>query len=231
MAAIAIVGAVAAFALTRTSDEPSAAGEAHTVTLDAAQRTTVTVFTPPPSTGTVTNTQDPAPAPPDTTPTPTPTPEPEQGRLIIGARYSFRIPAGWVTEASGVYNAARKPTENSFTRSKWRASGDGDVTIAIDYTTDFRGTVANAAGGVRDGYDKGPDFRERSFGPVTLGDGREVWRWQYVDGSAPDCVERVDYFMSGCDTGFALIGSAPARRFAQLEPLFEEAVTSLRPRC
>jgi len=84
---------------------------------------------------------------------------------------------------------------------------------------------------VRDGYIKGPGFRERSFGPVTLGDGREIWRWQYLDRPAPDRVERVDYFLSGCDNGYALIAAAPARRFAQLAALFEAAVASLRPRC
>jgi hypothetical protein len=196
-----------------------------TVTRDAAQGPkTVTVFTPSPPT----NTTEPAPPPETTT---TPAPAPGEGRLIMGAHYSSRIPAGWVTEASGVYNAATRPGDNSYTRSKWHAPGDSDVTIAIDYTTGFQGEVAEAAGGVRDGYNKGPDFRERSFGPVTLADGREVWRWHYIDGRAPDRLERIDYFMSGCDTGYALVGGAPARRFAEVASLFEEAVTSLRPRC
>lgn len=218
--AIAVAGVVAAVVLTRADSDPLSNNTATRAA--AGQRETVTVFTPAPTTPVATT---------DATTTTAIEPTADRGRLVLGTHYAFRIPAGWVTESSGVYHRATRPGDNSYTESRWHASGDEEVSIHIDYTTGFGGEAGVAARGVRDGYHKGPNYRERSFGPVTLDDGREVWRWGYVDGPAPDSVERVDYFMTGCNNGYAMVGAAPTARYADVSPVFTQAVASLKPRC
>ena len=153
------------------------------------------------------------------------------GRVVTGQSYSFRLPAGFVTESSGVYHEASRPGENSYTESQWRSTEDADTEIHIDYTKGFEGTIENAARGVRSRRTKGPTFREYSFGAYTREDGSEAWRWHFSTADEGVELHRVAYYLAGCDTGFALLGVAPDGAWDRLSEVFAATESSLRPRC
>jgi hypothetical protein len=223
---VAVAVAVAAAAVVVLSDSDDVAGTVTTVTVAPEVLTTTVQGAPSPTPVVEQQTG----ATPTTTAATATTPT-SAGRLVAGSRYAVRIPAGWRTEASGEYHRATRATENSYTESRWRSPEDVNTYIHIDYTTGFEGSVADAAKGVRSDYRKSADFRERSFGPITLDDGRELWRWRYAREEDGVFVEKVDYFLSGCDTGFALLGVAPAPRWPQMARTYARVAGSLQPRC
>jgi hypothetical protein len=167
-----------------------------------------------------------------TTPAP-PAPSSSGGtRLVTGTHYAVRIPADWVTESSGVFHPATQPSENSYTESRWHAPEDPGTYIHIDYTVGLADDTETAARGVRAAYHKGQRFQERSFSRVTFPNGGDAWRWRYTDVLASGAQgEKVDYFMSGCDTGYALLGVTEPDRWEDEVTTFSAAAASLEPRC
>jgi hypothetical protein len=207
VAVIAIAGAVAAVALTRSADSKSA-GVTQTVTRAAA-----------------------TPRDPGSDGVTPPSASSETGRLVQGASYSFRLPAGFETESSGVYHAAERAGENSYTESQWRSTEYPNTEIHIDYTTGFTSDLEESTRGVRSRRHKGPDYHEYSFGSYTRGDGSLAWRWHFSSIERGVEMHRVAYYLAGCDTGYALLGVTPASSWEQLSDVFETAAASLHPRC
>jgi hypothetical protein len=144
----------------------------------------------------------------------------EQGRLVETPAYRVTVPVGWVRDAN------EKDHDGVYAESRWHEPGSPDVYLLVDHSAGFDGTAASGARGVRDQLRRSSQYGELSFGAVSLG-GRDAWRWEFTLGDA----RKVDYFTTGCDTGFALLGAAPRDRYEDYVEDFRTAARSLEPTC
>jgi hypothetical protein len=133
--------------------------------------------------------------------------------------YSLVLPRGWTAGARSVDHGA-------YIESRWHPQGEPDVTVLVDHTPGFSGTAEKGASAVRAQVSRARGYREISYGPETPGD-RELWRWEFVLRGE----RKVDWFLMGCDTGYALLGQAPTGTFDDHADAFAQAASSLRPTC
>jgi hypothetical protein len=127
--------------------------------------------------------------------------------------FSVRVPVGWSRSGED---------RGEFVRTRW--TGPGGASLLIDVVPGETNSPSVKAGEVRAATAATAGYVERSFTATTLG-GRDAWRWDFsVSGD-----RRVDYMLNECDTGYALLGSAPPARFAGLRATFSKIASSLAP--
>jgi len=133
--------------------------------------------------------------------------------------YSLALPASWVPAQDGV-------SHPGYVESRWHPAGHARVTVLVDHTAGSSADAETAARDVRAQVVGAPTYRPIAWGPATLG-GLPAWRWDFdLDG-----LRKVDWFVHACDTGYALLGSAPPGAFDRYEPTFAQIADSLRPAC
>ncbi|MDX6666747.1 MAG: hypothetical protein QOK04_127, partial [Solirubrobacteraceae bacterium] len=119
------------------------------------------------------------------------------------------------------WNHETKPGA-SLTRDQWTDPADPSTSVLVDAVgpspVDQRASRNRNRGASQPGYE------ELSFQPATLGN-RDAYAWEY---RLPD-KQRIDYFVNGCDTGYAIQGTAPPQRFAALRQMFQRVAESVQP--
>ena len=201
LAAVAI-GALAAMTLFDNSD----GGESRTETRTLA--TTVTQAAPPPSG---------AEADADAVESSAAS----QDLQVVHTRlYSAEVPAGWIPESIDEEISGRY-------ESQWRNPSDENTSVLIDSQVNASsGSPLEDAAAVRAQTSQTPGYREISFGPTYLG-GSPAARWVFeLPGD-----RRVDYFVTKCNVGFAILGSSSPSVFGAWAPLFHQVATSVTPAC
>jgi hypothetical protein len=123
------------------------------------------------------------------------------------------VPAKW--------NHRTKPGA-TLTRDQWTDPADPSTSVLVDAVAPS--AVDGRASRNRDRGTRQPGYQEISFMPTTLA-GRPAYGWEY---RLPD-KQRIDYFVNGCNTGYAIQGTAPPQRFAALRQTFQRVAESVRP--
>ena len=139
--------------------------------------------------------------------------------LATRPQYTVQIPDGWNVDARDV-------DQGSYVESRWHKVGEPKHVILVDHTSGYEGTPEDGAHGVRDGFTKLDGYEEIAFEPTTVG-GNDAWRWEFVYKGS----HTVDTFVSGCDTGYAILVRAPAGEFADVADDFKKVTESLTPTC
>jgi len=133
--------------------------------------------------------------------------------------YTADVPARWTQEKGERGSAAR-------TTSQWRDPADANTAVLIDTSEGEDYTSQQKAETVRAQTRTAGSYHEISFSPTQLG-GRDGWEWQFeVSGD-----RRVDYFVSACNTAFAVLGSTSPQRFDALQDTFRQVASSVAPNC
>jgi hypothetical protein len=138
---------------------------------------------------------------------------------ITTSTYTLSPPAGWVRDA-------REKDHGGYVESRWHLPGSPGVFVLVDHTVGFDGTAVEGARSVRALTRRSPGYREFAFAPTVLA-GATAWRWAFALGG----VRKVDWFLTGCGTGYALLGAAPADRWSTYFHLFADVARSLEPTC
>lgn len=141
-------------------------------------------------------------------------PEPETSEA---AGFSIDAPGGWA-------QVEEEQDHDGLVRSKWE--GPGGAYALVDVVDSERSSPAAKAAAVRAATQGEAGYEEISFDPLTVA-GRNAFKWSFrLDGDT-----RVDYFLNECDTGFAVLGSAPSESFSDLRDTFRDFADSLEPQC
>jgi len=140
-------------------------------------------------------------------------------RVFHRGAYTLALPRSW-------RSAEKDVAHEGYVESRWHPASNPDVTILVDHTRGYEGSPYDGAKGVQRQVRDAPSYRPIGWRRVTLG-GREAWRWEFMLGG----LHKVDYFLSGCGTGYALLGSASPARYARWEPTFERVARTLAPSC
>jgi hypothetical protein len=158
------------------------------------------------------------PAPSSRTPKAAPVPARPRALELKSASsdyFNVRVPAGWSRSSED---------RGEFVRTKW--TGPGGASLLIDVVPGETKAPSVKAGEVRAATAATAGYVERGFTATTLS-GRDAWRWDFGVSAG----RRVDYMLNECDTGYALLGSAPPARFAELRATFSKVASSLEPTC
>jgi hypothetical protein len=156
-----------------------------------------------------------SPASTATTPAAT-TPTPPR---LVPARsplFTIRVPAGWTRRDTTL--------AGGLARSEWTSPEDGETSVLVDAIDGVSSRPSERAGRVRANTSRRAGYEEVAFRATTLA-GEEAWEWRYT---VPGRGEVVDYFVNGCDDGYAIQAKAPPAAFADLEPSFRQVAESLR---
>lgn len=139
---------------------------------------------------------------------------------FVARLYSAQVPAGWTPETVDEEISGRY-------ESQWRNPSDENTSVLIDSQVNASsGSPLEDAAAVRAQTSQTPGYREISFGPTYLG-GSPAARWVFeVPGD-----RRVDYFVTKCNVGFAILGSSSPGVFGAWAPLFHRVATSITPVC
>jgi hypothetical protein len=133
--------------------------------------------------------------------------------------FTADVPAAWNQERDEQGTTAR-------TTSQWRDPTDSNTSVLIDTSEGEDYTPQQKAESVRAQTSRASSYREISFAPTQLG-GRDGWEWDFeVSGD-----RRVDYFVSACNTAFAVLGSTSPERFDGLQRAFRDVAGSVAPNC
>lgn len=134
--------------------------------------------------------------------------------------FAADIPEDWDTEEVDEKNSGR------FT-NVWSDPSNPGVTILIDAQRPAPSvSVMDSAASVRAQTSQTEGYSEVSFEETDTSGGRTAeWVFDLPEG------RRVDYFFQGCDVGVAVLGSAPASQFDEMEPTFQAVAASVVPRC
>ena len=146
-------------------------------------------------------------------------PAPAASKQYDRGAYELSLPSAWLVQARG-------EDKGSYIESVWRHPSDADVTVLVDHTPGYTDPPEVGAQAVRSMTSQSDGYREIAFGPTRLG-GRDAWRWEFEAGGE----RKVDYFLTACGTGFAILGTAPPARFARHADDFRRAAQSLDPTC
>jgi hypothetical protein len=171
-------------------------------------RKTVTIVQP--STGTTGTT-----TPPTTTAAPA-----RAGLAPYRARlYSAEVPLGWTRTREQTGSTLR-------TTSEWEDPSHPRRYLVIDTSEYEDYTPREKAESVRAQVAHHPSYQEIAFGPERVGS-REGWKWVFrLSGD-----QRADYFVSDCNTTFAVLGSTSPRDFRRYERLFRSVAETVSPSC
>jgi hypothetical protein len=137
-----------------------------------------------------------------------------------GAKISAEVPTGWrMTE--------NEATKSGYVESKWiDPAGSGDYTL-IDASAATTGlTLEQDAVPVHSALRQESDYHEVAY---RTGDLSGVNSWMWIFEISGD--ERIDYFFNRCATGFAVLGSSPTARFAELKATFRAVAQSVQAAC
>jgi hypothetical protein len=129
--------------------------------------------------------------------------------------FTLTPPAGWIRDASEV-------DHDAYVESRWHLTGAPEVYLLIDHTVGFDGTPEDGARSVRKMTSRNDDYAEFAFEPATVA-GLSAWRWEFALGDT----HKVDWFLTGCGTGYALLGAAPEDRWSEFETVFNDVAESL----
>ena len=140
-------------------------------------------------------------------------------RTFARAQFALTLPRRWVP-------IVRDRRHDGYLRNGWRPRGDRRTRIYVDYTRRIKAPARVSARRVRAIVRRNRSYREISFRRVTLGE-RRAWRWEFRLGG----LRKVDYFVNACGTGYAVLGSTTARRWARYKSDFSRAARSLEPPC
>ncbi len=146
---------------------------------------------------------------------------PEAGTSSVERNlFSAEIPEGWVPEEVDEKNSGR------FT-NVWSDPSNPDVSVLIDSQRPAPDvSVMESAASVRAQTSQSKGYSEVSFEETTTSVGPTAeWVFDLPEG------RRVDYFFQGCDVGVAVLGSAPASQFDEMEATFQAVAASVVPRC
>jgi hypothetical protein len=133
--------------------------------------------------------------------------------------FTADVPTAWNQEKDEEGTTAR-------TTSQWRDPADSNTSVLIDTSEGEDYTPQQKAETVRAQTSTASSYREISFAPAQLG-GRDGWEWEFeVSGD-----RRVDYFVSACNTAFAVLGSTSPGRFEGLQGMFRDVGSSVAPNC
>jgi hypothetical protein len=152
-------------------------------------------------------------------PAPSPALRPHAHALVRTSTFTLMPPRGWVRDA-------REKDHGSYVESRWHPAGTPAAFLLIDHTAGFRGTAVEGARSVRRMTRENADYRELGFARAALS-GTDAWRWEFALGD----VRKVDWFLTDCGTGYALLGAAPADRWDEFKQSFIDAARSLKPQC
>ena len=134
--------------------------------------------------------------------------------------YQADVPKGWVPESlddknSGLYT------------SQWHDPDDPNTYMRIDAKSGVPDvSPLELAAPVRQDTRQTPGYEEIAFQPTTL-DGQPAAEWIFeVPG-----VRKVDYFISSCGVGVAVLGATSPERFDALAPTFRAVAKSVLVYC
>jgi hypothetical protein len=133
--------------------------------------------------------------------------------------YAIRLPRSWSVRSRG-------EDKGSYVESIWTSPASADVTLLVDHTPGYTDSPEDGARTVRSMTSRSAGYREIGFGPTQLA-GRAAWRWEFtLDGK-----RKVDWFVTACGTGYAVLGTAPSGTFGVHADTFAAAAASLEPSC
>jgi hypothetical protein len=148
-----------------------------------------------------------------------PAASPPARRTYNRGAYGIQLPSGWRVRSRGA-------GKGSYVESVWQSAADPEVTLLVDHTPGYGESAETGARAVRSMTSRSGGYREIAFAATRLG-GHDAWRWEFeVDGK-----RKVDYFMTVCGTGYAVLGTAPSAKFDGHAADFRRAAGSLEPTC
>ncbi|HSR94254.1 MAG TPA: hypothetical protein VLK56_05260 [Solirubrobacterales bacterium] len=132
--------------------------------------------------------------------------------------YSVEMPASWKLtlsdEETGIY-----------LESIWQ-NPENSASILVEAQVPSPKSPIPGAESVRRHVSKSPGYRELAFGPISL-DGRPAARWLFEASGK----RQVAYFLSQCEIGITVRGSASLADFGSEAKTFRGAGSSVAPRC
>jgi Prokaryotic RING finger family 1 len=131
--------------------------------------------------------------------------------------YSVGYPANWTPVQENV-------SVNGGYQSKFVDPSDNEVYVLIGDTPGYAGSTEHAAAGVRSTVDTDPSYDELRWAPADSG---RQWDWLFIDQG----IEQTDTFERTCNTGYGVLGSAPAGSYQLYASLFHTVLMSFRPTC
>jgi hypothetical protein len=133
--------------------------------------------------------------------------------------FELAVPAGWTLVED-------EEDGGALVRSRWQDPRDPRTSVSVEVIPAEETAPAHRARALRAATSRTPGYVEHGLGPATLA-GRQAWRWDFaVPGE-----RRVDFLLNECETGYAVLGSAPPARFNQLRATFANVARSLQPVC
>lgn len=134
--------------------------------------------------------------------------------------FSAEVPSGWLPEEIDEENSGRYT-------NVWSDPSNKNTSVLIDSQSPAPLVSAmESATSVREQTSQSDGFSEISFSEVEIA-GRPTARWVF---DLPEG-RKVDYFFQECDVGVAVLGKAPRKDFAAMEPTFRRVAASVTPRC
>jgi Prokaryotic RING finger family 1 len=131
--------------------------------------------------------------------------------------YSVGYPTGWTP----VQQNAQVHGGN---QSKFVDPSNNEIYVLIGDTPGYAGPIGRAAAGVRSTVNSSSSYQQLRWGPA---DGGHQWDWLFTDQG----IEQTDTFERACDTGYGVLGSAPADTYQRYASLFHSVLTSFHPSC
>jgi hypothetical protein len=151
---------------------------------------------------------------PETTPAP-----PLRLESYSGTDFDVDVPAGWTL-------VKESNEEGGFTRTQWRDPADGRRTLLIDVSLGETGSAADKARSIRASSSATPGYSESFFGPTQM-NGRQGFKWIFNLPAS----RRVDYIVTECGSGFAILGIAPVADFPAVQATYSQVAQTFEPQC
>lgn len=129
--------------------------------------------------------------------------------------FTAQRPKGWVTESD-----AR--AHSGYLESRWRNPDDSNTSVTIDWSPGDRKSAMDSAADVRAQTKTSASYRELTFKRTNLG-GRQAVQWVFeVSGD-----RRVGYFITGCGTAYAVLGSTSPATYERYNGTFRAVARSV----
>jgi hypothetical protein len=148
------------------------------------------------------------------------TPAAALGPTFTGDGFTLQPPAGW-------HIALDEVSKGAYVESRWHLAGAAGVALFVDHTPGYAGTAFNAANGERQSFLNLPGYQQVGFAPISLTADPNGEQWTFILNGA----EKVDTFAVACNTGYAVLGQAPASAWDQYAAIFQAVAESLQPDC
>ncbi len=148
------------------------------------------------------------------------TPAVALGPTFTGDDFTMQPPAGW-------HLALDEVSKSGYVESRWHLAGAPGVALFVDHTPGYAGTAFNAANGERQDFLSLPGYQQVGFAPISLTADPNGEQWTFILNGA----EKVDTFAVACNTGYAVLGQAPASAWDEYAQTFQAVAQSLQPDC